>query len=366
MDDRLHMRRALRLAARARGRVSPNPMVGAVIVEANGTVVGEGYHRQVGGPHAEVHALAQAGSAARGATMYCTLEPCSFVGRTPACSAAVVEAGIRRLVCALPDPDHRVSGKGFAMLRDAGIDVEVGTLEAAAQELIGPYLHQRRTGHAWVTLKLGMSLDGRIATGDGQSRWITGEAARRHAHRWRSWVDGLIVGAGTVLADDPALTVRHVRGRDPRPIVVDGRLRCDPSARVFSGPKPILVTADSAPAAKRQAFADQGVEVWDLPATDGAVDLRQVTQKCSDAGLLHVILEGGAHLAAAALQAGIVGDVMIYQAPRFLGADGLAGIGDLQLADLSASPWLSGVQRRRLGPDQLLTGKLETTPCSPD
>ncbi len=358
------MRRALRLAARGRGRVSPNPMVGAVIVDDRGQVVGEGYHHEIGGPHAEAHALLAAGDRSRGATLYCTLEPCTVSGRTPPCAEAVVAAGIRRLVCALPDPDRRVSGRGFSRLREAGIEIEIGLAADAAEQLMGAYLHHRRTGRALMTLKLGQTLDGRIATRDGLSRWITGDAARRHAHRWRSWVDGIMVGAGTVLADDPALTVRHVRGRDPRPIVVDGRLRCDVSARVFGGREPVLVTAASSSAASRQRFLDRGVDVWPCADQEGVIDLRQVSARCGEAGMTQVIVEGGRTLAAAALSAGAIDEVMIYVAPRFLGGDAVAGVGDLGIDTLESTPRLVDVHTKRLGDDVLITGKV--APCSPD
>lgn len=359
------MRSALRLAARGRGRVSPNPMVGAVLVSDSGEVVGEGYHHQVGGPHAEAHALQNAGAQARGATLYCTLEPCTVDGRTPPCAQAVAEAGVRRLVCALADPDTRVSGSGFQILRDAGIEVEIGVGADAATELIGAYLHHRHTGRALMTLKLGQTLDGRIATSGGASRWITGDAARRHAHRWRSWVDGIMVGAGTVMADDPALTVRHVRGADPRPIVVDGRLRSAPTARVFSGRQPVLVTGTSSAPAQRQEFAGLGVEVWDCDDNNGIVDLQDIARRCGAAGMTQVIVEGGRTLAASALAAGSIDDVMIYVAPRFLGGDGIASVGDLGIEQLEATPQLSAVRTRRLGEDLLVTGKVVHS-CSRD
>ncbi|MFH1572012.1 MAG: bifunctional diaminohydroxyphosphoribosylaminopyrimidine deaminase/5-amino-6-(5-phosphoribosylamino)uracil reductase RibD, partial [Gemmatimonadota bacterium] len=229
MSDLAHMRRALRLAERGRGQVSPNPLVGAVVTRGS-AVVGEGAHRHFGQAHAETEALARAGSAARGATLYVTLEPCAHHGHTPPCADAVVAAGVARVVCALQDPDPRVAGRGLERLRAAGIAVEVGLCQAAAEEQNAAFLKHRHTGRPLVLLKLGQSLDGRIATRTGASRWITGEAARRHAHRWRSWVDAVAVGAGTVLADDPRLNVRLVRGRDPRPLVVDGRLRVSPEA----------------------------------------------------------------------------------------------------------------------------------------
>jgi len=356
--DRRQMRRALQLAARGRGRVSPNPMVGAVVVDDTGQVVGEGYHQHIGGTHAEGHALQNAGAQANGATLYCTLEPCTVNGRTPPCADAVAAAGIRRLVCALPDPDARVRGRGFDLLRQAGVEVEIGVGAEASAELIAAYLHHRRTGRALMTLKLGQTLDGRIATGAGVSRWITGEPARRHAHRWRSWVDGIMVGAGTVLADDPALTVRHVAGRDPRPIIIDGRLRCSASARVFAGHKPILVTSVSDCTATLEPFVARGVEIWACPAEDGVIDLRQIAARCGDAGMTQVIIEGGRTLAAAALAAGAIDDVMIYVSPRFLGGDAMAAIGDLGVTKLEATPRLADVRTRRLGEDLLVTGKV--------
>ena len=359
------MQRALRLAARGRGRVSPNPLVGAVLVDSAGGIAGEGYHHEVGGPHAEVHALRAAGDAARGGTLYCTLEPCAMHGRTPPCTDAVIAAGVRRVVCAIEDPDARVRGRGVELLRAAGIEVDVGLCAAAAEEQNAAYLHHRRTGRPLVVLKLGQTLDGRIATADGASRWITSEAARRHAHRWRSWVDAICVGAGTVLADDPQLTVRHVRGRDPRPLVVDGRLRCDPAARIFAGREPILATAASTPETARAAFAAAGAEVWALADADGVIDLQQLWLRAGEAGITSLILEGGRSLAAAALRARAVDRVMLYVAGRLLGAEGLAGIGDLGIESLDQTPFVRQMRTRRLGDDLLITGKVVDS-CSRD
>ncbi len=364
MDEAKALGRALALAARGRGKVSPNPMVGAVVVDASGAVAGEGWHRRLGGPHAEIEALRAAGEGALGGTLFCNLEPCSFQGRTPPCAEAVAAAGIRRVVCSLQDPDPRVNGRGFSRLREAGIGVEVGSRAAEAEEQNAAYLHHRRTGRPLVVLKLGQSLDGRIATASGASRWITGEPARRHAHRWRSWVDAVAVGAGTVLADDPALTVRHTRGRDPRPLVVDGGLRCRPSAKVFGGREPILATAASAPEPARRRFSERGVEVWTLPDEEGVVGLSDLWARAGQAGLTSVLLEGGRTLAGAALRARAVDRVMIYIAPRLLGGDALAGVGDLGVKSLEETPALEQVRTRRLGEDLLYTGRV-VYPCSP-
>ena len=365
MDDARALGRALTLAARGRGRVSPNPLVGAVVVDRSGAVAGEGWHRRAGGPHAEVEALGAAGGRARGGTLFCNLEPCSFHGRTPPCAEAVIAAGVRRVVCALQDPDPRVDGRGFQRLREAGVEVEVGARAAEAEEQNAAYLHHRRTGRPLVVLKLGQSLDGRIAAASGASRWITGEPARRDAHRWRSWVDAVAVGAGTVLTDDPALTVRHVRGRDPRPLVVDGRLRCRPSARVFAGREPILATAASSSAPARRRYAERGVEVWPLPDEGAVFEMGDLWERAGEAGLTSVLLEGGSGLAAAALRARSVDRVMIYIAPRLLGGDALAGVGELGLQSPEETPILKQVRTRRLGEDLLYTGKV-VYPCSPD
>ncbi|MCC7265168.1 MAG: bifunctional diaminohydroxyphosphoribosylaminopyrimidine deaminase/5-amino-6-(5-phosphoribosylamino)uracil reductase RibD [Candidatus Latescibacteria bacterium] len=361
--DLAHMRRALHLALKGRGKVSPNPLVGAVVVRG-GRVVGEGAHLQVGGPHAEVHAFAAAGRRSQGATLYVTLEPCSHHGRTPPCTEAVLRAGIRRVVCALEDPDPRVGGRGITQLREAGLEVEVGLGGEEAERQNAAYLKHRRTGRPLLILKLAQSLDGRIATAGGDTRWISSEASRTLVHRWRSWTDAVMVGAGTVLADNPRLDVRLVRGRSPRPLVVDGRLRVSPQAHVFQRPGAVLITADSAPAKKRRAFADQGVSVWTLPARAGQLDLGQVMERAGSEGLTSILLEGGGQLAAAALRARVVDQLRVFVAPLLIG-QGIAAIGDLGLGRLAAAPRLEAVVLRRLGPDLLYTAEVKY-PCSPD
>ncbi len=357
------MRRALRQAQKGRGHVSPNPLVGAVIVR-HGRIVGEGAHRRAGGPHAEVHALARAGDQARGADLYVTLEPCSHHGRTPPCSEAVIGAGIKRVVCALPDPDSRVSGSGLQQLRDAGIEVEVGLLQAEAQRQNAAYLKHRQKGLPLVILKLAQTLDGQIATHAADSRWITGPKARGHAHRWRGWVDGIMVGAGTIAADDPQLNVRHVKGRDPRPLVVDGRLRVSPGARVFQRSGAVLITgAGHAPAALTP-FVDRGVEIWTYEAPQGRIDLRQPLKAAAEQGMTSIVIEGGGQLAASALRDRVVDQVMIFVAPRILGR-GIAGIGDLGIIRIEDAIALEEVQTRRLDMDLLYTARVKY-PCSLD
>ncbi len=362
--DAAFMRRALRLAERGRGKVSPNPLVGAVVVR-RGRVVGEGAHLELGGHHAEVHAFAAAGERAREATLFVTLEPCAHQGRTPPCIDTVLRSGVRRLVCAMEDPDERVRGEGLARLREAGLDVEVGLLGAKAERQNAAYLKHRRTGLPLVILKLAQTLDGRIATVSGESRWITGAASRRHVHRWRSWVDGIAVGAGTVLADDPRLTVRHVRGRNPRRLVVDGRLRVSPEARIFHpGDGAILVTSRETPKRKRAAFTAGGTAVWTFSERDGSIDLKKPLMRAAREGMTSLLIEGGPQLAASALRQQVVDQVMIYVAPALMG-EGMGAIGDLGVQLPSEVARLEGARIQRLGADFLITGEVSYS-CSPD
>lgn len=362
-EPRDYMRRALRIALKGRGKVSPNPLVGAVLVR-RGQIVGEGAHLQVGGPHAEINAFAQAGAKARGADLYVTLEPCAFHGRTPPCADAVLEAGVKRVFCAMEDPDQRVAGRSFAKLRKAGLEVVVGLCAEEAHKLNAAYIKHRTQNLPLVLLKLAQTLDGRIAAKGGDARWITGEESRRHVHRWRSWVDAVVVGAGTVAADDPQLTVRHVKGRDPRPIVIDGRLRSSPEAQVYRQPGAILVTAEKTPARKRRAYADKGAEVWTFPARAGRIDLRLPLARAAAEGMTAVLIEGGGELAAAALADQVVDQVQLYLAPRLMGT-GVEAIGDLGIERAAEAIQLTSVRTRRLGADLLYTAEVQYA-CSPD
>ncbi len=361
--DETYMQRALRLADKGRGRVSPNPLVGAVVVR-DSEIIGEGAHLRLGSSHAEVNALEGLGTRAHGATLYVTLEPCSFHGRTPPCCEAVIDAGIGRVVCALEDPDQRVRGSGFKRLEEAGIRVEVGLLAAEASRRNAPYLKHRRTGLPWVMLKLAQSLDGNIATSSGDSRWISGDSSRRLVHRWRSWVDAVMVGAGTVGNDDPQLTVRQVPGRDPRVIVVDGLLRVPSSAQVFQRRGTVVATLASSPTARRAAYADLGIEVWPFAPVAERIDMRQLLMKAGENEITSIMVEGGAGLAAAALKDRVVDEVMIFLAPLLLG-DGIASIGPLGIERVDDGIHLDRVRARRVGEDMLLTGEV-CYPCSPD
>jgi diaminohydroxyphosphoribosylaminopyrimidine deaminase/5-amino-6-(5-phosphoribosylamino)uracil reductase len=325
MGDEELMARAVRLGAAARRRTAPNPWVGCVIAR-DGTVVGEGASEPPGGAHAEVGALRQAGAGARDATAYVTLEPCSHHGRTPPCADALVEAGLERVVVALEDPDPRVSGQGIARLRDAGIDVHVGPGAHDAALDLAPYLHQRRTGRAWCLVKTAMSLDARTAAADGTSRWITGETARSDAHALRADSQAVVVGSGTALADDPALTVRGV---EPAPEAAPLRVLLDARGRVPArGPlfdsrlaPTLVVTTEAAPQRAVDAWLAAGAKVEALePGAGGTgVDLRTLLGLLGGLGVLQAMVEGGATVHGALLDADLVDHVTAYVAPLVLG-----------------------------------------------
>ena len=317
--DGLWMDRALRLAERGIGLTSPNPMVGAVLVDGD-RVVGEGAHLKAGGPHAEAAALAVAGSAARGATCYVTLEPCSHFGRTPPCADALVRAGVARVVAATRDLYPEVDGRGLARLRDAGVTVTVGVREAEARALNRAFLCAASQGRSHVTLKTAMTLDGKIAASDGASRWITGEAARIEAHRLRFAADAVLVGIGTVLTDDPQLTVRHARlpPKEPLRVVVDSRLRIPPAARVIRSGDPgrtVVACVGPAPAGHAAVLRSLGVRVLELPSDGGRVDLRVLLDALRTLDVIAVLVEGGAELGGALAEAGLVDRVAFFSRP---------------------------------------------------
>src|SRR5438067_4698440 len=270
--DEIYMRRALALSRRGLGRTSPNPVVGSLVVGGD-QVLAEGWHQRAGEPHAEVLALQRAGDAARGATLYATLEPCAHVGRTPPCVDAIVAGGIARVVVATRDPDPRVDGRGVARLREAGIDVTEGVLGDEARVLNRPFFKHIRARLPWITLKMALSLDGRITAPD--RRYLSGEAARRYVPRMRDERDAVLVGIGTVLADDPQLTVREVRGRDPLRIVLDAEARTPPRARIVGNDgRAIVFAREHADAARIAALRDAGARVVEIARADGGVDIR--------------------------------------------------------------------------------------------
>ncbi|MFO7676595.1 MAG: bifunctional diaminohydroxyphosphoribosylaminopyrimidine deaminase/5-amino-6-(5-phosphoribosylamino)uracil reductase RibD [bacterium] len=313
------MRRALELAERGAGLVSPNPMVGAVLVRA-GRAVGEGFHRRFGGPHAEVEALRGAGSRARGATLYVTMEPCCFCGKTPACTDAVLASGIRRVVAATRDPNPKVSGRGFRCLRAAGVAVESGPGAAAARRLNEAYFCYHLRRRPLVTLKVALTLDGMMAAQDGRSRWITGPAARRRAMTLRCRADAVLVGVETVLSDDPELSCRGVRRRPALRVVLDSRLRIPTGARLFRAAGPVLVLTAGAAGSRRRALERVGAEVVAVRrGRDGLLDWRGVRAELYRREVQSVLVEGGARVASSALEAGVVDKVVTFHAPRLLG-----------------------------------------------
>jgi diaminohydroxyphosphoribosylaminopyrimidine deaminase/5-amino-6-(5-phosphoribosylamino)uracil reductase len=331
-DDERFMRRALELAERGRGRTAPNPVVGAVIVRG-GRVVGEGWHRALGEHHAEVEALARAGDAARGATLYVTLEPCVHWGRTPPCVDALLAAGVARCVVAQRDPDPRVNGRGLRRLRAAGVRVELGRLAAEAGGQLAAYRRAQATGRPRITWKVASSLDGRIADARGRSQWITGPATRADAHRLRAASDAIVVGAGTARADDPRLTARAgTNGAQPLRVVVDSRLSLPASLRLYSPPLArgtVVACTAAAPGARERALAARGVTVWRLPATRLRVSLPALAERLVREGRHEVLLEGGGTIGTSFVRAGLVQRIVLYAAPLILGGglawcDGLA------------------------------------------
>ena len=324
------MRRALSLAAKGEGRTSPNPMVGAVIVRQGG-VVGEGWHQRAGRPHAEVEALKQAGSRAQGADMVLNLEPCCHHGRTPPCTDALIAAGIRRVYVGMQDPNPQVAGKGARALRRAGIEVTTGILRKECERLNEVFIKYIRTGLPFVTLKAAISLDGKIATSSGESQWITGAAARKVVHGIRNRVDAIVVGAGTVLKDDPQLTTRlgKKKGRNPVRVVLDTESMVPLKARVFhrtQGDRVIYVTSDQAPVSRLRRLDKAGVEVWRLPEKGEGVALEDVMRRLAQNELLHVLIEGGSRINASALGEGIVDKVVFFLAPILIGGNGAVGV----------------------------------------
>ncbi len=357
------MRRALDLAARARGRTSPNPMVGAVLVK-DGTVVGEGFHAFAGSDHAELEALREAESAGAGATLYVTLEPCCHFGRTPPCVDRIVQAGVRRVVAACEDPNPAVSGKGFAALRAAGVTVDVGVLEQEARRLNEAFFAYIRTGRPFVILKAAASLDGKIATQTGDSRWITGESARQHVHHLRNEVDAVLVGIGTILRDDPMLTTRlgTPDQRDPARIVVDNLARLPLRAQVInraSTAPTIVAVSEMAPRARLDALEREGVQVLAVPGSPRRVSLAHLMDALGKMGFLSVMIEGGAEINASALREGIADKLLLFLAPILIGGKSTpTAVGGEGIEALRLATRVRDVRIERFGEDILIEGYL--------
>ncbi|HEY6101487.1 MAG TPA: bifunctional diaminohydroxyphosphoribosylaminopyrimidine deaminase/5-amino-6-(5-phosphoribosylamino)uracil reductase RibD [Anaeromyxobacter sp.] len=357
------MRRAVDLAERGRFTVAPNPMVGAVVVRS-GRVVGEGHHRLAGGPHAEIEALARAGARARGATLYVSLEPCAHHGRTPPCTDAILAAGIARVVAAARDPNPLVRGRGLARLGRAGVEVawSRGEERLRAERQNEKFRVAVSRGRPFVLAKWAATLDGKIASGAGESRWITGEAARRRSLELREEFDAILVGAGTVLADDPRLTRRlgRAEGIPHRRVVLDGRLRVPVTARVFSNPTTAIVATavpKSHPAARR--LAARGVEVWSLPGRKrDLVDLPRLLRRLAGAGVSSLLVEGGAATLWEFLRSGLVDRVTVFVAPRILGGSAAPGAVGGAGFPLARTPRLEDLEWEAVGADLMLTGRV--------
>jgi diaminohydroxyphosphoribosylaminopyrimidine deaminase/5-amino-6-(5-phosphoribosylamino)uracil reductase len=350
------MTAALALAGRGLGRVAPNPAVGCVIVK-DGRVVGRGWTQPGGRPHAETEALDRAGPAARGACAYVTLEPCAHHGRTPPCAEALIAAGIARCVVALEDPDPRVAGAGVARLRAAGIAVAVGLRGAAAAELNAGYLMNRSQHRPLVTLKLATTLDGRIATRRGDSRWITGPAARARAHLLRARHDAVLVGSGTAVADNPRLDVRldGLEAAAPLRVVLDGRLRLplthDLVTRAKAQPS-WLMTHEDGPRDRTKAYEAAGVEVVPIAADDGGnLSISAALTVLAKRGVCRLLIEGGGHVAAAFLGAGLVDRLVWFHAPKVIGGDGVPAVAGFGIEKLAAAPGFALRHSHRIGED---------------
>jgi diaminohydroxyphosphoribosylaminopyrimidine deaminase/5-amino-6-(5-phosphoribosylamino)uracil reductase len=358
-EDHALMARALVLAANGRNTATPNPSVGCVIAKA-GRIIGEGWHARAGEPHAEAMALAACTQSPQGATVYVTLEPCSHFGRTPPCADALLAARVSRVVSAIEDPNPLVRGQGHARLRAAGLRVETGLLAAQAGEVHRGYLARMARGRPWLRIKAAASLDGRIALANGESRWITAEAARRDVHALRARSCAMLTGIGTVLRDDPELTVRHVAcTRQPRRVVIDSRLDLPASAKILAGDSTLVLTVND-DRERRAALEARGAEVLVVPAVGRKTDLMAVARLLAERGCNEVTVETGAKLNASLLQAGVVDEIVLYLAPMLLGnaAQGLFALPEFE--QLAQGIRLRVTDIRSVGADLRVTALVET------
>lgn len=360
--DRACMGRALRLARRGLGKSSPNPAVGAVVV-AGGQVVGKGCHQKAGTPHAEVHALSDAGPKARGATIYVTLEPCHHKGRTPPCTQAILEAGISRVVYGASDPNPKVAGGGGRFLRSQGLEILSGVLQERCEHEHRFFFTHITTGRPHVALKTAATMDGRTDTHAATGSRITGEAAGKYVHRLRGWLDAICVGSGTALGDDPSLTCRLPGGRDPLRVVVDTSLKLSPTAKVInpgSAAGCLVACAKEAPAERRAALERAGAQVLALPAGEGGVDLNALLEALGKRGVISLLLEGGSGLAWGFLSAGLIDEVYYFFAPKLIGgADAPGMIGGAGFSKMAEAVNLQKPRIRRFGDDVLLWARVD-------
>lgn len=358
--DRRHMRLACRLAVKAAGRTSPNPMVGAVLTRGR-KVIATGHHRFAGGDHAEIVALKRAGPRARGATLYLNLEPCSHQGKTPPCTASLIRAGIKEIVAGMSDPNPLVSGRGFRQLRAAGIRVRVGVLEEECRRINEAFTKFITRKSSFVVLKLAASLDGKIATATGDARWITDAVSRRYVHGLRNQVDAVVVGVGTVIADNPQLTCRLPGGRDPWRVILDRRLRIPLSARLLRGRgagKSIVVTAPHASANKVRAVEELGAQVWKFPLRRGRIPWVPLLKRLAALGVVSAMIEGGATTAGWALGEGAVDKILFFYAPKIIGGDGRVMLEGLGIKRMRHAKRVRRLKMEKIGGDVVVSGYL--------
>ncbi|WP_449241306.1 bifunctional diaminohydroxyphosphoribosylaminopyrimidine deaminase/5-amino-6-(5-phosphoribosylamino)uracil reductase RibD [Desulfoscipio gibsoniae] len=359
--DQYYMQMALALAAGAAGRTSPNPMVGAVAVK-NDRVVGRGYHARAGTPHAEVHALNEAGECAEGAILYVTLEPCCHHGRTGPCTDAIIKAGISRVVLAMTDPNPLVAGKGVQKLKDAGVQVECGVLEEDARRLNEVFIKYITTRLPYVVLKTAMSLDGKIATVKGESQWITGAKAREYVHRLRDRYDAILVGVGTVLADDPSLTARlpDGGGKDPIRIILDSKARTPINARVInrsSAAPTIIATTSGAPPEKVRLLKEAGVQILEVSGGEGGIEPAALLRELGRREITSVLVEGGARVNGSFITAGLADKVYWFIAPKLIGGSSAPGpVGGPGIIALREALSIRDIKLRRYGEDICIEG----------
>jgi len=368
LDDEKWMKRVLRLAEKGRGRTSPNPMVGGVLVK-NDRVVGEGYHAKAGEDHAEIIALRKAGDEARGATLYLNLEPCTHYGKTPPCAPAVIRAGVKKVVIGMEDPNPLVKRQGIEDLKAAGLEVEMGILEKECRKLNEAFCKYILKKEPFIILKVAATLDGKIATRDGDSKWISGEASRRFVHRLRNQVDGVIVGIGTVLKDDPMLTARVRGGRDPYRIILDSRLRILERVKVteISPSKTIIATTEAAPKDKIERLEKKKVRVLVLDSKEGRVNLKTCLSKLGEMEMMSLLVEGGSQVNGAFLDEELIDKLLLFLSPKLIGDSQALGIfGGKGVTNLKEAIVLRELRTKRIGEDILIEGyvKRETDSCS--
>lgn len=361
------MKEALELASEGKGSVSPNPMVGCIIVDEDGNKIGEGYHKKFGEAHAEVNAIAsvKAKRKLNGATVYVTLEPCSHTGKTPPCANMLAKYPLKKVVVAMKDPNPKVNGSGIRILKNAGIEVEVGVLEKEAEKLNEFFIHHQNFGRPFITLKIAQTVDGFLAAADGDSQWISGKQSRKKVHEWRAEYDAVMVGRTTAMADNPGLTVRHVKGRQPKRIVIDGPFELPRSLNLFSDKheeKTIILTwnkeasqDEADPMLKVLAQNYFRGEIIQTPKLDGHVDLREAFKLLGEKGISSILVEGGQQLSSALIRQGLVDKLCVFIAPKLLGA-GTRSVLNIGINKMNEIAELKEVGWEKVGDDMLLTG----------